>query len=38
VVIPFVSIGPNLYTPVPEYRSQQYLNGLNCPKYITELS
>jgi len=25
VVIPFVSIWPNLYTPVPEYRSQQYL-------------
>jgi len=25
VVIPFVSIWPNLYTPVPEYRSRQYL-------------
>ena len=33
VVIPFVSIWPNLYTPVPEYRSH-----LNYPKYIIELN
>ena len=32
MVIPFVSIWPNLYTPVPEYRSQQY------PKYIIEMN
>jgi len=33
VVIPFVSIWPNLYIPVPEYRSH-----LNYPKYIIELN
>jgi len=33
VVILFVSIWPNLYTPVPEYRSH-----LNYPKYIIELN
>jgi len=32
VVIPFVSIWPNLYTPVPEYRSQQYLKWFELPE------
>jgi len=38
VVIPFVSIWPNLYTPVPEYRSQQYLKWFELPEYIIELN
>jgi len=40
VVIPFVSIWPNLYTPVPEYRSQQYLEWFELPGiyHRTELS
>jgi len=39
VVIPFVSIWPNLYTPVPEYRSQQYLKWFELPEiyHRTEL-
>jgi len=39
VVITFVSIGPNLYTPVPEYRSQQYLKWFELPEiyHRTEL-
>ena len=38
MVIPFVSIWPNLYTPVPEYRSQQYLKWFELPEYIIELN
>jgi len=40
VVIPFVSIWPNLYTPVPEYRSQQYLKWFELPEiyHRTEFS
>jgi len=39
VVIPFVSIWPHLYTPVPEYRSQQYLKWFELPEiyHRTEL-
>ena len=39
MVIPFVSIWPNLYTPVPEYRSQQYLKWFELPEiyHRTEL-
>jgi len=40
VVIPFVSIWPNLYTPVPEHRSQQYLKWFELPEiyHRTEFS